>query len=754
MLARLGRSVARHRIIVAAAWAVLAVAGAVLGGSVYDRTESPDQLRPQAPSTLAQARLDAVDPEGEQLVAVIAGRDFHATALVDSATRIMFEVRAIPGVAKVTDAYTAGSGMIGPDGQSSLAVIELDPALGDDEALAVADRVAAALHRIDSPQVLVGGKLLAERDFGEQAVADAAFGESVAIVILCGALVVMLGGLVAGTLPLGAALAVVAGTLLALTGLAGTMPVSEYTVNVVTLLGLGLAVDYSLLIVSRFREERAADPRAPVPELVARTVATAGRAVLVSGLAVGVALSGLFVFAEPLLAAMALGGALVVCLATVAGLTLVPALVALAHRRIPAPGTRTWVWRRTARRGPGVLARSAAYAQRRPAVVALAVTAGLLVLSLPLLSANLADSDARSLPAGSEARQAYELAQRDFATKYPQPIPVLIEAPATDPATAALLERMRTVAGVTDVDLREGLPREVTVAEVELPGPPAGEQAQRVVRDLRALDPALLVTGPAAELVDAKDATADRLPVALAVVVAATALLLFLLTRSVVVPVKALLMNLLTLAATLGVLVAVFQWGWGAGLLGFTPWGALDLTTPLLLFVFVFGLSMDYEVFLLARIREEWQRRGGGDRAASDRAVLAGITATGPVVTAAAVSIGIVFLGFALGELVAVKEIGVGMAVAVLLDVTVVRGLLLPALMSLLGRANWWPTTARPAAPTPTPTPAPAPAPAPAPRSSDLPGKRAKERPRYASIHEGLDPAAFNALLPERRALH
>jgi RND superfamily putative drug exporter len=167
-------------------------------------------------------------------------------------------------------------------------------------------------------------------------------------------------------------------------------------------------------------------------------------------------------------------------------------------------------------------------------------------------------------------------------------------------------------------------------------------------------------------------------------------MLLFWLTGSVVVPVKALCLNVLTLLATLGVLVAVFQWGWGASLLGFQPWGALDLTTPLLLFVFIFGLSMDYEVFLLARIKEEWDRRTGNDRGASDRAVLAGITATGPVITAAALSIGIVFLGFALGELVAVKEIGVGMAVAVLLDVTVVRGLLLPAAMSLLGRRNWW----------------------------------------------------------------
>jgi RND superfamily putative drug exporter len=710
MLARLGRITARGRYAVIAVWAGIALCGAVFGGTVYDRTQPLDDLRPGAPSTVAQARLDALTPTGEQVVAVLSGRNFFATDLVNQATQIMFEIRAIPGVVKVTDPWTAGSAQITADSQSSLVVVELAPALDDDAALAVADQVSAALHRVAVPEVRVGGKLLAERDFGDQAIADAALGESVALVVLCGALVVMLGGLAAGSLPMGAALATVAGTLLALTGLAGAIGVSDYTVNVVTLLGLGLAVDYSLLIVARFREERAADPRAPIPDLLARTVATAGRAVLVSGLAVRVALSGLFVFADPLLAAMALGGALVVLLATATGLTLVPALIAVAHRRIPAPGTRTWVWRRPARRGPGLLARSAAFAQRRPVAVALAVSAALLALGVPLLHVNLADSDARSLPASSESRQAYEAYERHFAAKYPQPIPVVIEAGAADPAVQSLLARIRALPGVTDVDLRENVPPQAVVAEVELPGPAAGERTQQLVRDLRALDTTVpvLVAGPAAQLVDAKDATGDRLPVALAVVVAATFLLLFLLTGSLVVPVKALLMNLLTMVATLGVLVAVFQWGWGSGLLGFTPWGALDLTTPLLLFVFIFGLSMDYEVFLLARIREEWTRRAGDSRAAGDRAVLAGITATGPVVTAAAVSIGIVFLGFALGELIAVKEIGVGMAVAVLLDVTVVRGLLLPAVMSLLGRANWWPArgAALPAGTAPT-TPSP-----------------------------------------------
>jgi RND superfamily putative drug exporter len=676
----------RARYLFLAGWAVIALLGGVFGGAVYDRAQSLDNVRPNAESTVLQKRLDQLSPEGEMVVAIIGGRDFFAVDLVDNASRIMFEIRAIPGVKEVTDAYTSGSYQISADRKSSLVVVELSPELSDEQALVVADQVAAALRRIEAPEILVGGELLAERAFGDQAIKDAAVGESIALVVLCIALITILGSLVAGSLPLAAALATIASALLVLTGLAGAMPVSEYAVNVVTILGIGLAVDYSLLILSRFQQERAADKDAPLPELLGRTLSTSGRAVLVSGLAVGTALAGLFVFADPLLSAMALGGAIVVCLATLAGLTLVPALIAVAHRRIPA-SNRVW------RRKPALLTRLATFAQRRPADVALAVTAGLLVLSAPLLGLNLANSDARSLPSDSEARRVYEKSEKDFSDGRVQPITVVIDAQQN--SLQPLIQRMRTLPAATDVKVESELAATTTIVEVTPAGAVAGKQAQQLVRDLRAMDPMVKVAGQAAELVDAKDSTADRLPIALAVIVLATGLLLFALTRSVVIPLKALAMNILTLLATLGLLVVIFQWGWGASLFGFEPWGALDITTPLLLFVFIFGLSMDYEVFLLARIKEEWDKRTSDSREANDRAVLSGITATGPVITTAALAIGIVFLGFALGELVAVKEIGIGMTIAVLLDVTVVRGLLLPAVMSLLGRLNWWHPTFR-----------------------------------------------------------
>ncbi len=695
MLGQLGRWAFRWRVPVLLVWAVVAVVGAVLGGGVYDRTSAVDALRPDVEASLAAARLERLDPEGELVVGVLSGRDARSTELVDSAGRVLEGLSELPGVAEVTDAYTSdATDLVADDRQGSLVLVELDPALDEDESLEVADDVAAVLRTIDVPQVLVGGELLAQRAFAEQATTDAVRGETAALVVLLVLLVVVLGSVLAGALPLLAALATIATTLLALSALAGTVPVSEYAVNVVTVLGLGLAVDYSLLVLARFREERANDPRAPLPELLARTTATAGRAVLVSGLAVGTAMVGLFALADPLLSAMALGGFVVVVLATITALTLVPALLAVAHRRLPAPGAGRW--RRSAERGPGLLARTTAFAQRHATPVALLTAAGLVVLALPLSQLAVGNSDARTLPAGAEARAAAEAVDRDFSSSGDGRVTVLVDAAPGSPAATAVLDQLRQLTGERDLDLRDDLSPGLVVVELEPSGAAAGDAAQRLVQDVRALDAdvPVLVTGPAAELVDGRAATLDRLPVAVAVVVLAAGLLLLALTGSLVVPAKALLLNLLSLAATLGVLVAVFQWGWGADLLGFDPVGTLDLTTPLLLFMFAFGLSMDYEVFLLARIKEEWDRRprdgSVSDRVANDRAVLDGVTASGPVVTTAAVAIGIVFLGFAAGELVPVKEIGVGMAVALLLDVTVVRGLLLPALMHLLGGANWW----------------------------------------------------------------
>ncbi|MEQ4300483.1 MMPL family transporter [Plantactinospora sp. B6F1] len=742
MFAAFGRSLWRWRWPVLVGWLGLVLAGATLGGQVFDRLVDTDNLRPDAESQRADRRVAELLPEGPIVVAVVRDRDPYDPALVSSVNRVRAEVLAVPGVSEVEDLYNAAGGRIGADNRSSLVRVELAAGLHTADREAAEDRVAALLRGIDAPQVLVGGEDLAERAFAEQAIDDAAVGESIALGVLLVALVVILGGLLAGVLPLLAALAAVVVTLLGLYGLTAVTGVGEFTVNVVTLLGIGLTVDYALLLIARFREERGAgsgrgagsrpgagpergagrgsgagaEPGDPV-EALARTMATAGRTVLISGLAVAAAMAGLYVFASPLLAAMALGGALAVALATLAGLTLLPALVAVAHRRIPPPGARTWLRRaltvaaRPARRivpasprsgtpgaDPGLLGRLAGYAQRKPGPVAFGVAAGLLLLALPFLAgANLANSDARALPRSMEARQVHDVLLRDFEAGRAAPVTVVVEADPASTEVRDLMNQLNTLPQVIRMQPRPDVPGAAVVIDLTPRGATGGPESRDLVRAVRALDQPLplLVGGPAAELVDYRASVTRRLPYAAGVLLLVTTVLLFVLTGSLVIPVKALVLNVLTLLATLGVLVVVFQWGVGAALLGVESWGAIDLTTPILLFVFVFGLSMDYEVFLLARIREEWRRwshlRTPAARTrAGQRAVLAGITRTGPVVTSAGICITIVFLGFLLGDLTAVKEIGFGMAVAVLLDVTVVRGLLLPAVMSLLGEWNWW----------------------------------------------------------------
>jgi RND superfamily putative drug exporter len=304
-----------------------------------------------------------------------------------------------------------------------------------------------------------------------------------------------------------------------------------------------------------------------------------------------------------------------------------------------------------------MLARLAAHAQRRPGPVAAVAAGGLLVLALPVLTINLGNSDARSLPTSMEARQAYDVMQRDFLADRAAPVVVVIDADPAEPAVRDLLNELLVLPQVHQLQIRFDLPPGITVVDLTPLGETGGPESRELVREIRAMSSPLRVSvgGSAAEVVDHADSLGGRLPVVIGVLLVATMALLFVLTGSVVIPVKAVMLNLLTLLATLGVLVMVFQRGVGA-----------------------------YEVFMLSRIKEEH------DRGAGSHAVLRGIVRSGPVVTAAAICMIIVFLGFVLGELVAVKEVGLGMAVAIALDVTVIRGLLLPAVMALLGEWNWW----------------------------------------------------------------
>ncbi len=442
MLSSLGRRVSRHRHLLLLAWALLVVAGGALAGDAFDRTVPVADAPAGSESARAGDRLDALDPEGELVTAVIRGEDFFSPTVRDSATEVMASLRALPGVAEVTDAYTAG-GAIGDDGRSSLVVVELARSLTADEAAATASAVSDLLHGIDAPEVLVGGPLLTEQAFVDRATTDAAIGEGVAVLVLVVLLTAALGSLRIALVPVAAALAAIAPTLAILGLLARVVDVNEFAVNVVTILGLGLAVDYSLLLVLRLRDERTADPLAPLDDLVARAVAGAGRAVLVSGLAVTIALVGILVLGDPLLSGMALGGAVVVVVATLAGLTLVPAILSVLHRALPPVGTRTWARPRGDRPSDGgVLARSTRLAQRRPGVVAAAAAALMLVLAAPLASLALDDSDVRALPAAAEERRAYEATTTGFAGIGIEPVTVLLDGSVQDAAVIAVLDRI------------------------------------------------------------------------------------------------------------------------------------------------------------------------------------------------------------------------------------------------------------------------------------------------------------------------
>ncbi|MFW7414921.1 MMPL family transporter [Demequina sp. SO4-18] len=696
MLDRLGAAVATWPRIVVALWGLVAVAGAVIGGAVFDEAVDLQDSPAGTESVAVSDALDVLDPQGEVVTAVIAGRDFFAPELVDGAPAVMDRVRAVPGVVEVTDAYTAG-GLIGDDARSSLVSVELDAALSEDEALTAARDVGAILRELPAPDVLVGGELLSQEAFVQRAIQDTAIGEGVAIAVLLVLLVMVLGGFRIGSIPILTALIAICGSLLLLRGLVNVVDVNEFAVNVVTILGLGLAVDYSLLVIARFREEREASPASDPGTHVTRAAARAGRAVLVSGLAVCIALAGMLVLGDPLLSGMAVGGAIAVVVATATGLTFVPAMLMLVHRHVPAAGVRTWSrpWSRPARtERVTLLARLARASQARPGLVATATAGLLLVVAAPIGSLTLGSSDIHSLPHGSEERRAYEAITTGFADLGVEPATVLIDAPVDQAGVTELLDRIYELDGVEDARAVPDLPNDVTVAEFTPEGASTGAGAQQLVRDIRALDAEVdfSVGGPAAEVVDSQDHLTQRLPMALGLVLLSTFALLFALTRSVVVPIKALILNALTIFATLGVLVAIFQWGWFASLLGVEPWGALDVTTPLFIGLLAFGLSMDYEVFLLSRIHEEWRARDRSltPREANRIAVLRGITATGPVVTMAAVAISIVFLAFAMSSLTAMKEVGIGMIVAIAIDVTLIRGLLLPATMTLLGEWNWW----------------------------------------------------------------
>ncbi|MDI2127768.1 MMPL family transporter [Yinghuangia seranimata] len=697
--------------VVLVVWVVVAVGGFALGSAVFGRLNGSVGVAPGSESDRAAARLADLDAAsgagGSSVTAVIAGRPAADPRLAAEVTAAAARIRALPGVAAVWDPYTP-PGLVPPARDGNAVLVRVD--LAEEKAVAAkgappveetARQAAAIVHdTVHAPTVRVGGGPLMDEEMRDQAQEDLNRAEMFSLPVVLLLLVVVFGGLLAAGLPLLIALVGIASTFLVLYGFSLVTEVSVYAVQVTTMLGLGLAVDYALLIVTRFREERAAQAAAgtagadPVSEAVRRTTATAGRTVLVSGLTVSAGLAGLLVFPDPFLRGIGMAGAAVVAIDMVAALTLLPALLRLFGHRIPLP--RGAHRDGTAREGR-VFAAVARLVGRRPLPVLLLVAVGLTVLAAPAAGLRLSGGDARSLPASSPSRQVFETVRDDFGAQYvADPVTVLARTAPGRALDAAALDRLgAAVAGldrVAQVTRRQASADTVVFGlRVDLPAGAAsdGSAAQRVVRgvrdladrsDLRAAGLDVQVTGPAARLVDYHAMLWQRLPYAAGVIVVATLLLLFAFTGSVLVPLKAVLSNTLAVAASLGVVVWTFQDGHV-----FEGLGAVDATAPVLVAAIAFGLSMDYEVFLLSRIREAWLHDGD-----AHEAVATGLRRTGRVVTGAALLLVVVFAAFTTGGFSPVRQIGLGLALAIVLDATVVRMLAVPAAMTLLGRAAWW----------------------------------------------------------------
>ena len=670
----------RARIVVVASILIAIVAGA-LGGNVAQRLSSFGADDPATDSVKAEERLaDATGLEASPgLIALVRTEGRATERSVGEVARVL---RAEPEVGRVATAWDGGSrDLIARDGRSTYvtATFRGEP---DDE---VVDKLRSDLQRIDG--VRVGGGEVAALDVNEIVGEDLARAEMMAFPILFLLSLWFFRSVVAALLPLLVGGVSIMLTFLGLRIASEGIDVSVFALNLVTGLGLGLAIDYSLFIVSRYREEIA--EHGPGAVAMRRTLATAGRTVLFSSLTVAAALASLLVFPQKFLYSMGLGGMLVSLTAAAVALILLPAVLSLLGTRVNA-GAPRWLKHRSELDArpteSGFWYRLSRFVMRRPGRIAIASAALMIVLGLPFLRVDFTSVDARVLPADNEARIVADALERDFPPN--RTTPVLVVAETGDRGAVARytadLERLPGAAAVQEPrTVADGLTRINVISR-------AGElddRSQQLVRDVRGLDPGFdtLVGGQAAEFIDQRQSIGDHLPVALAIVALATFTVLFLMTGSVVLPLKAILMNVLTLSAAFGLLVLVFQDGRLEGPLDYDSLGALDLTQPVVLFAVAFGLSTDYGVFLLGRIKE------ARDRGASDReSVAIGLERTGRIVTAAALLFCVAIGAFATSQIIFIKQVGLGTALAVLLDATIIRALLVPSLMELLGRWNWW----------------------------------------------------------------
>jgi RND superfamily putative drug exporter len=681
MFAWWGRTVVRARWLVIAAGIALALVGGLWGTGVFGAVSSGGFDDPHSESARAASRI--VTELGRQDVDVLvlyssADRTVDQASFRDAVTGTLTALRQRPEVSQVVSYYdTSSPALVSTDRRATYAAIRLRTSQSTDEFDAIRDRLAAPGLRTQ-----IGGPTAISADISGRVASDIGKAEAYSMPVLLVLLVFIFGSVVAASTPLLVGGLAIMGAFVATRLLTYTTEVSVFAMNIITLMGLGMAIDYALFIVSRYREEldRGHQPGVAVE----RTLATAGRTVAVAALTVSLALASLLLFPQVFLRSMGFGGMAAVLVAMLAALTVLPALLAVLGHRINA----LRVGRRrpaSARRADGAgWARLARAVMRRPVPVMLATVGVLAVLASPFVRAQFGGIDERVLPPGTESRVVSERIAAEFTGGGVEQIRVLV----TGADATAFAARIGQLPGVTGARVTASRGSSAMIA-VRYDGTQASPVGQRIVTDIRAL-PAppgatVLVGGSAADLHDLLNSLRTRLPWMALLVAGMTIVLLFLAFGSVVLPLKAVAMNVVSIGASFGAVVWVFQDGHLANLLGFTPTGYLEATQLVLMLAILFGLSTDYEVFLLSRVREEWDRTGDNVTAVS-----AGLQRTGRIITSAALLLIVVIGGFATGGITFIKMIGLGMIVALIVDATLVRALLVPATMRLLGRANWW----------------------------------------------------------------
>lgn len=678
---------ARHRRLVAVLALVVAAVGAGWGTGVFAKLVTGGFEDPGSLSAHANARIAReVGGQSPDVLVLYSSRNLTATGQLfrQDVEQKARRIAELPGVAGVITAYDGRPGLISSDGHATYAVIRLS-ALDDSGKRSQYNAIKAELD-IPGLRSQVGGTVAVDDRIDGLTKSDVTRGEMVAMPLVLLLLVFIFGGVVAASLPLAIGLLAILGAFTVTHLFTLVTHLSTFAANTITVLGLGMAIDYSLLMVNRFREELGQG--APAETAVARAVSTAGRTVLISGLLVVLSLASLLIFPEVFLRSMAIGGMAAVLVAMLSALTVLPAVLAMLGHRVNA-----WHVPRPRRRRPrlpagaGPWERLSRSVMRRPVRYVTAVVVVLAVLAAPLWHVRFGSVDERVLPAGDPVRSVSEQIAAEFSGRNTAPISVLIDGASPEQVRAVRDEvaSLPHVRGALVADQRVGS----ALIAAEYAGGFAGADATAAVAEIRSLHPPagvqVMVGGDTATIHDEMTSLSDRFPWMLLLMAVVTFLVLLLAFGSLLLPIKAVLTNVVSIAATFGALVWTFQDGHLANLLGVTTTGHLEPTVLILVLAELFGLATDYEVFLLSRIKEQWD--GSGD---NTFAVASGLQRTGRIITAAAALLIIVTAGFATGQIVLTKLIGIGTALGIFLDATLIRVVLVPATMRLLGRWNWW----------------------------------------------------------------